>query len=374
MSRYLIRRIEDHPAIGRHVQTEIVSLEGNGHSSAWAGDNQTGLVETHGIRHVFTMTGAGASITGWPVASCSTTRVPQDGPDLSAGRPGHREVAARPPPHLLETSRPGVFAIAMSGPKLETRWPRPWARDRSRSPRCIRCCTVRHTRDDHVSLANLHPACSNGQARVCRGRDHPGEGDGSGLRACDAGHAGRADRPERISRTAGIPTRSTPRWTTRLSPPRWSSSRLEDKRGGTALTIVESGFDRSTRAPGRGVPHERRGVGRAGSRTSRAMSRNRGAAALKVTEPCRCLPPWRTPHGSASWGACRSRDRSRYAPQRGDRRDASGNHAAPLRPRRAGLVRHARRGGASGSGTSTRSRLEKAKQYLDRIAAQWSGG
>src|SRR5438445_355550 len=31
MSRYLIRRIEDHPAIVRHVHTEIVSLEGNGH-------------------------------------------------------------------------------------------------------------------------------------------------------------------------------------------------------------------------------------------------------------------------------------------------------------------------------------------------------
>src|SRR3989449_11230191 len=31
MSRYLIRRIEDHPAIVRHAHTEIVSLEGNGH-------------------------------------------------------------------------------------------------------------------------------------------------------------------------------------------------------------------------------------------------------------------------------------------------------------------------------------------------------
>jgi thioredoxin reductase (NADPH) len=31
MSRYLIRRIEDHPAIVRHVHTELVSLEGNGH-------------------------------------------------------------------------------------------------------------------------------------------------------------------------------------------------------------------------------------------------------------------------------------------------------------------------------------------------------
>src|SRR6266540_1812023 len=65
MSRYLIRRIEDHPAIVRHVHTEIVSLEGNGHLErvGWR-DNQTGRLETHGIRHVFSMTGAVPS-TRW---------------------------------------------------------------------------------------------------------------------------------------------------------------------------------------------------------------------------------------------------------------------------------------------------------------------
>src|SRR5207245_10414168 len=65
MSRYLIRRIEDHPAIVRHVHAEIVSLEGNGHLErvAWR-DSQDGRVETHGIRHVFSMTGAVPS-TRW---------------------------------------------------------------------------------------------------------------------------------------------------------------------------------------------------------------------------------------------------------------------------------------------------------------------
>src|SRR3989475_548942 len=65
MSRYLIRRIEDHPAIVRHAHTEIVSLEGNGHLErvAWR-DNQSGQVETQSIRHVFTMTGAVPS-THW---------------------------------------------------------------------------------------------------------------------------------------------------------------------------------------------------------------------------------------------------------------------------------------------------------------------
>src|SRR5206468_11096329 len=47
MSRYLIRRIEDHPAIVRHVHTEIVGLEGTGHLERvqWR-DNQSGQVET----------------------------------------------------------------------------------------------------------------------------------------------------------------------------------------------------------------------------------------------------------------------------------------------------------------------------------------
>src|SRR2546426_774981 len=65
VSRYLIRRIEDHPAIVRHVRTEIVSLEGNGHLErvGWR-DNETGQVGTHAIPHVFTMTGAVPS-THW---------------------------------------------------------------------------------------------------------------------------------------------------------------------------------------------------------------------------------------------------------------------------------------------------------------------
>src|SRR5207245_9430984 len=66
MSRYLIRRIEDHPAIVRHVRTEVVSLEGNGHLErvGWR-DSGSGRIETHGIRHVLTMTGAVPS-TRWP--------------------------------------------------------------------------------------------------------------------------------------------------------------------------------------------------------------------------------------------------------------------------------------------------------------------
>jgi thioredoxin reductase (NADPH) len=113
MSRYLIRRIEDHPAIVRHVHTEIVSLEGNGHLErvGWR-DNQSGQVETQDIRHVFTMTGAVPS-TRW-LDGCLALDAKgfiKTGPDLLP----EDLAAARWPlaraPHLLETSRPGVFAI-----------------------------------------------------------------------------------------------------------------------------------------------------------------------------------------------------------------------------------------------------------------------
>jgi len=113
MSRYLIRRIEDHPAIVRHVHTEITSLEGNSHLErvGWR-DNQNGDVETHGIRHVFTMTGAVPS-TRWldGCVALDDKGFIKTGPDLSP----EDLAAARWPlaraPHLLETNRPGVFAI-----------------------------------------------------------------------------------------------------------------------------------------------------------------------------------------------------------------------------------------------------------------------
>src|SRR5207249_2843313 len=56
MSRYLIRRIEDNPAIVLRTQAEIVALEGNGHLERirWR-DDRTGGLETNDIRHVFMM-------------------------------------------------------------------------------------------------------------------------------------------------------------------------------------------------------------------------------------------------------------------------------------------------------------------------------
>jgi thioredoxin reductase (NADPH) len=113
MSRYLIRRIEDNPAIELRTQTEIVALEGDGHLERvhWRA-RQNRDVETRGIRHVFMMTGAVPN-TAW-LSGCLVLDAKgfiKTGPDLS-----HEDLAAANwpltrAPYLLETSRPGVFAV-----------------------------------------------------------------------------------------------------------------------------------------------------------------------------------------------------------------------------------------------------------------------
>jgi thioredoxin reductase (NADPH) len=113
MSRYLIRRIEDHPAIERHFHTEIVALEGNGRLErvSWR-DKQSGEVEQRPIRHVFTMTGAVPS-TAW-LGGCVALDEKgfiKTGRDLSPEDLAAARWPLARPPHLLETSLPGVFAV-----------------------------------------------------------------------------------------------------------------------------------------------------------------------------------------------------------------------------------------------------------------------
>ncbi len=113
MSRYLIRRIEEHPLITLRTQTEIVALEGNGHLERvrWrTATSQT--AETHEIRHVFSMTGAVPNSV-W-VGSCVAV---DDLGFVRAGSDiGPEELAARHwplkrSPYLFETSVPGVFVV-----------------------------------------------------------------------------------------------------------------------------------------------------------------------------------------------------------------------------------------------------------------------
>jgi thioredoxin reductase (NADPH) len=113
MSRYLIRRIEDNPAIVLHPLAEITALEGNGHLERvqWR-DNRTGTVESGAIRHVFLMTGAVPN-TGW-IDGCialDDKGFVKTGADLSREDLAAAAWTLARPPYLLETSRPGVFAV-----------------------------------------------------------------------------------------------------------------------------------------------------------------------------------------------------------------------------------------------------------------------
>src|SRR3954454_16888157 len=57
MSRYLIRRIEENPAIELCVNSEIVALDGDTHLECvtWV-NKETGEKSTRNIRHIFIMT------------------------------------------------------------------------------------------------------------------------------------------------------------------------------------------------------------------------------------------------------------------------------------------------------------------------------
>jgi thioredoxin reductase (NADPH) len=113
MSRYLVLRIEQNPAIEVRVQTELTALEGDNHLErvSWR-SRQDGRVETHDIRHVFLMTGAvpGTQWLGSTVALDSKGFI-KTGPDLSAEDLSAARWPLARPPHLLETSLPGVFAV-----------------------------------------------------------------------------------------------------------------------------------------------------------------------------------------------------------------------------------------------------------------------
>lgn len=113
MSRYLIRRIEESPKITLRTRTEIIGLEGEKHLERISWKNTaTGEVETRGIRHVFSMTGADPS-TEWldHCLALDEKGFVKTGSDVSAEE---REASGwtRPrPPFLLETSLAGIFAV-----------------------------------------------------------------------------------------------------------------------------------------------------------------------------------------------------------------------------------------------------------------------
>jgi thioredoxin reductase (NADPH) len=113
MSRYLARRIEENASIELRTRSEIVAVEGETHLERvrWR-DGNSGQESTENVRHVFVMTGA-VPATSWldGCVAFDDHRFIKTGPDLS-----HEDLTAAHwplarPPHLLETSLPGVFAV-----------------------------------------------------------------------------------------------------------------------------------------------------------------------------------------------------------------------------------------------------------------------
>jgi thioredoxin reductase (NADPH) len=112
MSRYLIRRIEQSPEISVHPCTEITAVEGGEHLERVSWTTDRSPAEAHDIRHLFVMTGA-EPCTKW-LEGCVTMDSRgfiKTGPDLTREELVAAKWPLARPPHLLETSRPGVFAV-----------------------------------------------------------------------------------------------------------------------------------------------------------------------------------------------------------------------------------------------------------------------
>jgi thioredoxin reductase (NADPH) len=112
MSRYLIRRIEENPAIVLRPCTEITALEGNRHLERVQWRTSGKPSESHDIQHVFVMTGATPS-TQW-LGGCLVLDARgfiKTGQDISRDELTAAKWPLSRAPHLLETSRPGVFAV-----------------------------------------------------------------------------------------------------------------------------------------------------------------------------------------------------------------------------------------------------------------------
>jgi thioredoxin reductase (NADPH) len=118
MSRYLIQRLTENPAVDLHFHTEISGLEGDQRLERVRWRNRQTMEEsTHPIRHAFIMTGASPR-TEW-LRGCLALDEKGfilTGRDLdNAGAQGADAVNPRWPlqrvPQMLETSSPGVFAV-----------------------------------------------------------------------------------------------------------------------------------------------------------------------------------------------------------------------------------------------------------------------
>jgi thioredoxin reductase (NADPH) len=112
MSRYLIRRIEEHPSIEVHTRTEVVKLEGENHLERVTWRDGAGASETKAVRHLFVMMGAVPN-SQWldGCVALDDKGFIKTGPDLTRDELRTAKWPLARSPYLLETSLPGVFAV-----------------------------------------------------------------------------------------------------------------------------------------------------------------------------------------------------------------------------------------------------------------------
>jgi thioredoxin reductase (NADPH) len=111
MSRYLIRRIEETPNITLQTFTEVTGLEGDRMlDRVQVRDSRTNRAETLPIRHLFLMTGAIPN-TDWlrGCVALDDKGFVRAGQDLTTDDLATWPLARSP--HLLETNKPGIFAV-----------------------------------------------------------------------------------------------------------------------------------------------------------------------------------------------------------------------------------------------------------------------
>ena len=114
MSRYLIRRIEENPAIVVRTHTEIVALEGGDHlERVQLRDHQAG--DGRDARHPAHLRDDrrdAEHALARRVRRARRQGIHQDRTGSVDGRSDRRRAGrCTRPPHLLETSLPGVFAV-----------------------------------------------------------------------------------------------------------------------------------------------------------------------------------------------------------------------------------------------------------------------
>ena len=142
MSRYLIRRIEDNPAIVLRTHTEIVALEGNGClERVRSRDNVSMIVETRDIKHVFLGMAPCRHTLARGCVALDPREFVQTGPDLSTTIWRPQVGPLTRPPYVLERACRGVFAVGDVRSGNIKRVASAVGKVRLRSPWCIRCCS-----------------------------------------------------------------------------------------------------------------------------------------------------------------------------------------------------------------------------------------